>query len=49
MGILNTNGAKEILNEKRTFIENFIVQLDNELESDNQIEQLFGNPRSNGS
>jgi len=39
--ILNTDGAREILREKKAFIENFIIQLEDELESDNQIEQLF--------
>jgi uncharacterized protein len=37
--ILNTNGAKEILREKKTFVENFIAQLTDELEADGQIEQ----------
>jgi len=49
MGILNTNAAQEILIEKRVFIENFIVQLENELETDQQIEQLLRNSRVNSS
>ena len=49
MEILNTKAAREILTEKRAFIENFIVQLENELEADQQIEPLLRNPRVNGS
>ena len=49
MEILNTKAAREILTEKRAFIENFIVQLENELEADQQIEPLLRNPRANGS
>ena len=38
---LNTNAAKEILNEKKSFIQSFISQLDDELQADHQIETLL--------
>jgi uncharacterized protein len=40
MALLNTNGAREILKEKKAFIESFIIQLNSELEMNNQIEYL---------
>jgi hypothetical protein len=39
--LLNTNGAREILSEKKFFIENFITQITNELASDEQIVKLL--------
>ena len=39
--ILNTNGARAILQEKKQFIEAFILQLDGELESDDQIDRML--------
>ena len=46
---LNTKGAREILEEKKAFIEGFIIQLENELEADAQLEQFLKNSRANGS
>lgn len=49
IAILNTNGAKEILREKKAFVENFIAQLTDELKADDSIEQmLFVLPRNGG-
>ena len=45
---LNTNGAKEILNEKRVFIENFILQITDELQADRHIEQILLGESQNG-
>ena len=43
LSILNTDGAREILSEKKAFIENFITQLTDEVQADGHIEQvLFG-------
>jgi HD superfamily phosphodiesterase len=39
MDILNTNGAKEILSEKKAFVESFIAQLTDELQADSIIEK----------
>ncbi|CAG0996329.1 hypothetical protein ANAEL_02616 [Anaerolineales bacterium] len=41
LSILNTNGAREILNEKKAFIGNFISQLTDEVRADGQIEQVL--------
>ena len=41
LSILNTDGAREILNEKKAFIENFISQLTDEVHADGQIEQML--------
>lgn len=41
LSILNTEGAKKILREKRTFLEDFIAQLTDELEADACIEQML--------
>jgi uncharacterized protein len=41
LAILNTNGAREILKEKKAFVENFFAQLTDELQSDNEIEQTL--------
>jgi uncharacterized protein len=41
LAILNTNGAKEIMKEKKTFVENFIVQITDELQIDPRIEQML--------
>lgn len=41
LSILNTDGAKEILREKKVFVENFIAQLTDELETDRQTEQML--------
>jgi hypothetical protein len=49
LSILNTNGAKEILLQKKVFVENFIAQLTDELEADSQIEQmLLGRSKDGG-
>jgi hypothetical protein len=49
LNILNTNGAREILKEKKIFIENFIRQITDELQSDSEIEQmLLGQSRIDG-
>jgi len=49
LSILNTNGAKEILHEKKAFVENFVAQLTDELEADVPIEQmLLGLSRGGG-
>ncbi len=42
VGVLNTQGAREILKEKRAFIKAFIAQLADELECDAFVEQIFG-------
>jgi HD superfamily phosphodiesterase len=39
--ILNTRGAREILQERKTFLENFIAQIDDELQTDPDIEQML--------
>lgn len=39
LSLLNTDGAREILNEKKAFVENFIAQLTDEVEADGDIEQ----------
>jgi len=41
LSILNTEGAKEILREKKSFVENFIAQLTDELEADSYTEQIL--------
>lgn len=41
LSILNTNGAKEILREKKAFVENFIAQITDELKADEQVEQMI--------
>jgi uncharacterized protein len=41
LGILNTKGAKEILQEKKSFLENFISQINDELQTDAHIEQML--------
>jgi hypothetical protein len=41
MSVLNTTGAKEILREKRVYIEGFIAQLDDELRSTGALEKLL--------
>jgi len=43
LSILNTDGAREILNEKRAFVESFIVQLTDEVQADGHIEQILLN------
>jgi HD superfamily phosphodiesterase len=48
LSILNTNGAKEILREKKIFVENFIAQLTDELEADSQVEQILLGPSKGG-
>lgn len=40
-GILNTQGAREILEEKRVFIETLIAQLSDELDCGTHDEQIF--------
>ncbi|MBV5337343.1 MAG: HD domain-containing protein, partial [Deltaproteobacteria bacterium] len=41
MSILNTHGAREILSEKKAFVENFIAQLTEEVQADGDIEQIL--------
>lgn len=41
MGILNTNGARKILSEKKAFVENFIAQITDEIEAEGQMEQII--------
>ena len=41
LGILNTKGAREILQERKAFLENFIAQIDDELQADARIEQML--------
>jgi HD superfamily phosphodiesterase len=41
LSILNTEGARGILNEKKAFIENFITQLTDEVQADGHIEQVL--------
>jgi uncharacterized protein len=48
LGILNTRGAKEILQEKKAFMENFIAQITDELQADARIEQLLIRISKNG-
>ncbi len=39
--VLNTKGAKQILQERKTFLEGFITQINDELQADVQIEQML--------
>jgi putative nucleotidyltransferase with HDIG domain len=39
--ILNTKGAREILQERKAFLENFVAQIDDELQMDARIEQML--------
>jgi uncharacterized protein len=48
LSILNTDGAKEILREKKAFVKNFIVQLTDELNADDYIEQMLLGLSKNG-
>jgi len=41
LSIINTNGAQEILREKKAFVENFIAQLTDELTADEQFENML--------
>jgi HD superfamily phosphodiesterase len=41
LAILNTDGAKQILRERKTFLENFIRQINDELQADAHIEQML--------
>ena len=41
LAILNTDGAKEILHEKKAFVENFITQITDELKADEYIEKML--------
>jgi uncharacterized protein len=41
LALLNTEGAKEILREKKAFIENFIAQLTDEVQANASIEQIL--------
>jgi hypothetical protein len=47
LSILNTTEAKNILKEKKQFIENFIVQITDELETEKHLGQLFSVSRWN--
>lgn len=49
LSILNTDGAREILCEKKAFVENFITQLTDEMQADGHIEKiLFELPKNGG-
>jgi len=48
LSILNTDGAREILNEKKVFVENFISQLTDEVQADGHIEQMLLGFSKNG-
>ncbi len=48
LSILNTDGAKEILREKKAFVENFIAQITDELKADSYIEQMLLGPSKDG-
>jgi uncharacterized protein len=41
LAILNTEGAKQILREKKAFLERFITQINDELQADAKIEQML--------
>ena len=41
LAILNTDGARQILLEKKAFIEDFITQLTDEVQADGHIEQML--------
>jgi putative nucleotidyltransferase with HDIG domain len=41
LAILNTQGAKHVLQERKAFLESFIAQITDELQADAQIEQLL--------
>ena len=41
LAILNTDGAKQILKEKKSFLENFVAQITEELQSDPHTEQIL--------
>ena len=41
LSLLNTDGARGILNQKKAFIENFITQLTDEVQADGHIEQVL--------
>lgn len=46
LAILNTDGARQILLEKKAFIEDFITQLTDELQADGHIERVLFVPPS---
>ena len=48
LAALNTDGAKEILNEKKVFIENYIAQITDELQADSHIERMLLELSKNG-
>lgn len=48
LAILNTKGAKEILLEKKAFMQTFISQITDEVQADTQIEQLLFQITKNG-
>jgi HD superfamily phosphodiesterase len=48
LSILNTGGARKILNEKKAFIENFVAQLTDEVRADDHIEQTLLRLSKNG-
>jgi hypothetical protein len=41
LGVLNTRAAREILQERKAFLENFAAQIDDELQMDSSIEQML--------
>jgi hypothetical protein len=41
LGVLNTRAAREILQERKAFLENFVAQIDDELQMDSSIEQML--------
>jgi hypothetical protein len=48
MAILNTQGAREILKEKKIFVQNVVSQLADELQADDHIEQILVKISKNG-
>jgi HD superfamily phosphodiesterase len=45
--ILNTNGAREILQQRKAFLEKFIAQINDELQTDTPIEQMLLSQKNN--
>jgi uncharacterized protein len=41
LAMLNTEGAKQILQERKSFLESFIAQINDELQADTNIEQML--------
>jgi len=47
LALLNTDGAREILREKKGFVESFIAHITDELKADGDMEQILGMLREN--